>query len=260
MPLGQKTTKASQESGMADFIRLAEIYKSFGDLKVLQGVNLTAARGKITVILGRSGGGKSVLLKHIIGLLHPDSGQIWVDGNNLGRLSEMELFELRKRFGFLFQHGALFDSLTVGENVAFRLVEHTSLSAEEIRGIVAQKLAQVGLEGIADKLPGELSGGMLKRVAFARALALDPEVVLFDEPTTGLDPIMTANIIDLISDTVHQSELTVIIISHDLELTFELADSVVFLDQGKILLQAPPEEFRDSDLPQVRQFLEGKPD
>ncbi len=244
----------------AEYIRLAEVYKSFGDLTVLKGVNLTAAKGKITVILGRSGGGKSVLLKHIIGLLRPDRGRIIVDGHDLARLSEMELFDLRKRFGFLFQQGALFDSLTVAENVAFRLAEHGNLSSARVRKIVAEKLAQVGLEGIEDKLPGELSGGMLKRVAFARALALDPEIVLFDEPTTGLDPIMTANIIHLITKTVQESNLTVMIISHDLGLTFSLADSVAFLDQGKILVQAPPDEFRQSDLPIVSQFLRGEPD
>jgi phospholipid/cholesterol/gamma-HCH transport system ATP-binding protein len=243
-----------------ELIRMIDVYKSFDHLQVLDGVNLTAAKGKITVVLGRSGGGKSVLLKHLIGLLHPDRGKVLVDGQDLALLSEMELFEFRKRYGFLFQHGALFDSLTVGENVAFRLVEHTKLSRQRIQQIVAEKLAQVGLEGIEDKLPGELSGGMLKRVGFARALALNPKIVLFDEPTTGLDPIMTANIIRLIIDTVRHSEITVVIISHDLELTFALADSIVFLDHGKILIQAPPEEFRRSDLPQVVRFIKGQPD
>ncbi|MFP3867280.1 MAG: ABC transporter ATP-binding protein [Desulfobacteraceae bacterium] len=243
-----------------DLIRLVDLYKSFNSLSVLQGVDLTVKRGEIAVILGRSGTGKSVLLKHLIGLIRPDRGQVLLEGVDLVHLPEKGLFAIRKRFGYLFQHGALLDSLSIGENIAFPLREHTSLTQAQIEEIVAAKLAQVGLPGVEDKMPAELSGGMRKRAALARALALDPEIMLFDEPTTGLDPITTTTIRNLIVDTVRKLELTAVIISHDLELALSMADSIAFLHQGKILTQEPPASFRSSDLPEVQQFLQGEPD
>jgi phospholipid/cholesterol/gamma-HCH transport system ATP-binding protein len=183
-------------------IRLVDLNKSFGSQEVLKDLNLTIPTGKTTVIIGGSGGGKSVLLKHIIGLIRPDSGEIWIDDEEINRLRERELYRIRRRFGMLFQEGALFDSMTVGENVAFPLREHHKMSSySEITKVVAEKLALVGLSGIEEKMPSELSGGMRKRVALARAIALEPDIMLFDEPTTGLDPIMTASIDQLVIDT-----------------------------------------------------------
>jgi len=241
-------------------IQLEQVYKSFNGLKVLQGIDLAIPRGEITVILGRSGGGKSVLLKHLLGLLLPDRGRVLVDGQNLPDLGERQLFSLRQRFGYLFQNGALFDSLTVGENVAFPLREHTNWSWPKIQELVREKLQQVGLQGITEKMPGELSGGMRKRVALARALALDPEILLFDEPTTGLDPIMTTTIGELIASTVRRLKVTAVIISHDLGLAFSLADSIAFLHQGRIILHTDPEGFRHSSLEPIQQFIAGRAD
>jgi len=236
-------------------IRLVNVEKSFGDQKVLNRLNLTIDEGKITVIMGRSGEGKSVLLKHIIGLLRPDEGEIWVNDKEITHLKARELNEVRRQFGMLFQEAALFDSMTVGENVAFPLKEHTGKHEKEIETLVMNILREVGLEGVEDKMPSQLSGGMKKRVGLARALALNPKIVLFDEPTTGLDPIMTKAIADLILDTRKKFAVTAVVISHDIPLTFKIADEIAMLYEGRIIEKAPPEEFSKSDIPVIQKFL-----
>jgi len=231
------------------------VEKSFGEQKVLNKLNLTIDEGKITVIIGRSGEGKSVLLKHIIGLLRPDEGEIWVNDKEITHLKARELNEVRKQFGMLFQEAALFDSMTVGDNVAFPLREHTGKHEKEIETLVSNILREVGLEGVEDKMPSQLSGGMKKRVGLARALALNPKIVLFDEPTTGLDPIITEAIAELILETQKKFEVTAVVISHDIPLTFRIADEVAMLYKGKVVEKAPPEEFSKSDIPVIQKFL-----
>lgn len=239
-------------------IELVDIHKSFKGQKVLEGLNLGIQTGQITVIIGQSGGGKSVLLKHMIGLIMPDRGKVLFEGLDTCSLSDTQLNEVRKNFGMLFQHAALFDSMTVGENVAFPLREHTRLKRREILQIVQHKLSQVGLKDVAHKMPSELSGGMQKRVGLARALALEPKIVLFDEPTTGLDPI-TADAIDrLIVDTQNHTNATYVVISHDIESTFKIADVVAMLYHGTIVEIGTPDEIKSSKNEALRQFIEGK--
>ncbi|HPL62417.1 MAG: ABC transporter ATP-binding protein [Syntrophales bacterium] len=238
-------------------IQLKDIHKSFGAQKVLDGLDLNIEDGQTTVIIGRSGGGKSVLLKHIIGLIRPDSGQVVVDGEDITKLNDKQLNEVRKKFGMLFQEGALFDSMTVGENVSFPLVEHTKMTDEEIRQVVAERLKAVGLTGVEGKMPSELSGGMRKRVALARAIALHPQIVLFDEPTTGLDPVLTEAINQLIIDTQRNLNLTCIVISHDIESIFRVGHKIALLYGGKIIEYGTPEEIRASKNPVLVQFLSG---
>ncbi|MBA4393894.1 MAG: ABC transporter ATP-binding protein [Desulfobacca sp.] len=239
-------------------IRLINLNKSFRRQQVLKDLNLTIPSGQTTVIIGRSGGGKSVLLKHIIGLIRPDSGEIWIDEEEFNRLRERDLYRIRKRFGMLFQEGALFDSMTIGENVAFPLREHRKLTAQEIERVVAEKLALVGLSGVEEKMPSELSGGMRKRAALARAIALDPDILLFDEPTTGLDPIMTASIDQLIIETQKRFQMTCVVISHDIQSVFRIAHNIAMLYEGKIIEQGPPETFRQSTNKLVQDFLLGR--
>lgn len=236
-------------------IQLIDLHKSFNAHPVLRGVSLEIPAGKITVILGPSGEGKSVLLKHIIGLVRPDSGKVVVDGTDLSKLSDQELNEFRKRFGMLFQGAALFDSLTVEENIAFPLKEHTKLPLDEIAKKVREKLALVGLEKAIGKMPSELSGGMRKRVGLARAIALEPKIILYDEPTTGLDPLMTEAINQLIIEMQKKLHVTSVVISHDIESTFEMADGVAMIHDGKIVERGTPEEFRRSAHPFVQEFL-----
>lgn len=238
-------------------IRLDNVHKSFGTQKVLDGVDFEIESGKTTVIIGRSGGGKSVLLKHIIGLLKPDQGRILIGDVDITQLNERELNEVRKKFGMLFQEAALFDSMTVGENVAFPLREHTRLTEKEIRQIVAERLQAVGLTGVDEKMPAELSGGMRKRVGLARAIALHPEIVLFDEPTTGLDPVMTEAINRLILDTQRNFNLTCVVISHDIQSIFEIGHKIAMLYEGKIIAHGSPDEIRASKNPVMVQFLSG---
>ena len=238
-------------------IKIVDIHKSFGKQKVLDGVNLEIEEGKTTVIIGRSGGGKSVLLKHIIRLLKPDSGHVLVDGTDITKLNDKKLNEIRKKFGVLFQGAALFDSMTVGENVAFPLKEQTKMKDSEIRKIVADRLRAVGLTGVEEKMPSELSGGMRKRVGLARAIAMHPEIVLYDEPTTGLDPIMTEAIDNLIIDTQKKFNLTSIVISHDVKSIFKVGHKIAMLHEGKIVEYGTPEEIRESRNPVLVQFLSG---
>jgi phospholipid/cholesterol/gamma-HCH transport system ATP-binding protein len=236
-------------------IRVKDVHKSFGSQKVLDGINLEVERGKITVIIGKSGGGKSVLMKHLIGLVKPDMGEIWVDGEEIACLKEKELNAVRKRFGMLFQEAALFDSMTVAENVAFPLKEHTRLREDEIGEITKEKLRQVGLVGAEDKMPSDLSGGMKKRVGLARALALDPEIVLFDEPTSALDPVISLTIEELIKETQLSLKKTYVVISHDILGMFRIADKVAMLYDGKIVAFGSPQEVIMSKLPAVKEFL-----
>lgn len=238
-------------------IEFVDVHKSYRGQKVLDGLNLKVARGQTTVIIGRSGGGKSVTLKHMIGLTRPDRGKILVDGVDITTLGKTELNKVRRRFGMLFQEGALFDSMTVAENVAFPLVEHTKLGDEEIGARVSEMLRIVGLPGAEQKVPSELSGGMKKRVGLARALISEPEIVLFDEPTSGLDPIMADAIDHLIVETQRQSGRTYVVISHDVRAMFKIAGFVAMLYEGKIIAYGTPEEIRASKDPLLVQFISG---
>ncbi|MCH6567537.1 MAG: ABC transporter ATP-binding protein [Nitrospinae bacterium] len=242
---------------MLNAITITDLHKSFGANHVLRGVNLTVEPGESMVVIGGSGSGKSVLIKHIIGLLKPDRGSILVDGEEVTTMRERQLKELRKKFGMLFQAAALFDSLTVGENVAFALVEHTRLSRAEIADRVREKLTLVGLPGTEDLFPAELSGGMKKRVGLARALAIEPEVILYDEPTTGLDPIMADAINDLIVEMRERFAITSIAITHDMVSAYKIGHRLAMLYQGKIIFTGTPEECKNTTDPMVRQFITG---
>lgn len=239
-------------------IQFNSINKSFGSQRVLEGLNLTIPKGKITVIIGRSGEGKSVLLKHIMRLVEPDSGSVHVDGTDLSSLGERAMNEFRKKFGMLFQNAALFDSLNVYDNVAFPLQEHTTMVSGAVKKRVHEVLELVGLKDIDFKMPSELSGGMRKRVGLARAIVLTPQILLYDEPTTGLDPIMTDAIDQLIAGTQKSLGLTSVVISHDIKATFAIADKVAILHEGKILLEGGEAEFRNSKNPFIQNFLEGR--
>jgi phospholipid/cholesterol/gamma-HCH transport system ATP-binding protein len=239
-------------------IKISGLKKYFGPKRVLDGVDLEIDKGKITVIIGRSGEGKSVLIKHIIGLLKPDEGQIFLEGQEISSMNERDWGEVRKRFGMLFQSAALFDSMTVGENVGFALKEHTELADEDIMKVVGEKLRRVGLVGVEHMMPAELSGGMKKRVGLARAIVMDPEIVLFDEPTTGLDPIMSDSIADLVLDTQRSLQTTYILITHDIPFTYKIADKIAMLHEGRIIEQGSVEEMKKNPNPVVRQFLEGR--
>ncbi|MGC9016999.1 MAG: ABC transporter ATP-binding protein [Caldimicrobium thiodismutans] len=237
-------------------IKIVNLKKSFNSHEVLKGVNLVIPGDKITFIMGRSGTGKSVLLKHIVGLLKPDEGEIWFENQDITKLSERQLQAIRKKIGFLFQEGALFDSMTVAENVAFPLKEHTNLSKKEIEKKVEELLSAVELFEAQDKYPSALSGGMRKRAALARTLALNPQVILFDEPTTGLDPILQITIMDLIKKIKETFHLTCVIISHDLLLAYKYADYIAFLDQGFIIEEGDVEKIKASTHPFVVKFRE----
>ncbi len=239
-------------------IEIKDLKKSFGNKEVLRGVNLNIEEGKTNVIIGASGCGKSVLLKHIVGLLKPDEGHIYIDGEDITAMNEKQIYAIRKKFGFLFQSAALFDSMTVGENVGIALRENTLTPAPEINNIVSQKLRMVDLPGTEILMPSELSGGMRKRVGLARALATDPQYILYDEPTTGLDPI-TSETIDELMDSVARSKdpkVTSIIVTHDIFTVYEIGDRVAMMFEGKVHFNGTPDELRATSDPIVRQFLE----
>ncbi|MCK4427214.1 MAG: ABC transporter ATP-binding protein [candidate division Zixibacteria bacterium] len=238
-------------------IEFKDVYKSFGANQVLKGVNLTIQKGETAVIIGRSGCGKSVLLKHVIGLLKPDKGEIFVDGEDITSYQDDKLYKLRRKFGMIFQASALFDSMTVDENVGLGLREHTSLPEAKIKKKVKETLKLVGLSAIEEKKPAELSGGMKKRVGLARAIAMDPEYVLYDEPTTGLDPIMGDVINELIINLRNTLSITSIAVTHDIVSAYKIADRIAMLYDGKIIFTGTPEETKNTDHPVVRQFIEG---
>ena len=241
-------------------IALRGVHKSFGPKVVLDGADLEVRDGESMVVIGGSGTGKSVLLKHIIGLLRPDSGTVEIDGVAIGELNRQELTRFRRRFGMSFQEGALFDSMNVGENVAFPLRRASELSKSEIDDRVAECLRLVRLEGVEKKMPSELSGGMRRRVGFARAIALKPQILLFDEPNTGLDPVIKALIDELIISMRETLGSTTVTITHDMRSAFRIADRIGMLYQGKIIALAPPDEFRQLDNPIVQQFIHGRAD
>jgi phospholipid/cholesterol/gamma-HCH transport system ATP-binding protein len=260
---GNKTTGVGHS-----IIELCDVHKRLGNQQVLRGVSLKLRHGHTTVIIGESGVGKSVTLKHIIGLMKPDRGDVWFCSKDAfgGRrvrvagLNQVELVELRKHFGFLFQMGALFDSMTAGENVGFPLQEHTRLGRAEIDQRVAHKLALVGLDGIQNKKPAELSGGQKKRVALARAIALDPEVILYDEPTTGLDPVRADVINELIRKLQSELGVTSVVVTHDMASAYKVGDRILMLHDGQFIADGTPEEIRDSPDPRVQRFITGHAD
>jgi phospholipid/cholesterol/gamma-HCH transport system ATP-binding protein len=239
-------------------IQIIDVHKSFGAKKVLQGVNLEVESGETMVVIGQSGSGKSVLLKHLIGLLRPDSGEILIDGQSVTALKGDELQKVIRKFGMLFQSAALFDSLTVGENVSFGLERYSDHPPAEIRKIVAESLDKVGLKGIESLMPYELSGGMRKRVGLARAIAYNPEIILYDEPSTGIDPIRADAINDLINDLKKDLCVTSVIITHDMVSSFKVGDRIAMLYEGKIIEVGTPAEIQASPNPIVQQFVHGR--
>ena len=239
-------------------VRLVNVHKTFDDLVVLDGVDLALRTGETTVIIGESGVGKSVILKHIVRLLKPDRGEVYYRDQRIDQLPERELAALRPRIGFLFQLNALFDSMTVEQNVAFPIAEHTKRRRADIAETVHQKLAMVGLEGTESKWPAELSGGQKKRVALARAIALDPELILYDEPTTGLDPPRADEINELILKLKGELKVTSAVVTHDMASANKVADRILMLHEGKFIFDGTPEEIMQTEDPRVHCFVEGR--
>lgn len=236
-------------------INIKNLKKNFGQKKVLNGVNLDINKGETLVIIGKSGCGKSVLLKHIVGLLTPDEGEVIIEGESLKGMKQKQLYSIRKKIGFLFQGSALFDSMNVEENVGLGLRENKRYSDKIISEIVAKKLELVGLPGIQKQSPSDLSGGMKKRVSLARAIADDPEYILYDEPTTGLDPVMSDNIDELILDIAHKLKVTSIIVTHDIFSVIEIAERVVMMEGGVVYFSGTPKELFASEDPTIKEFL-----
>jgi len=239
-------------------IKIVGLTKSFGTTAVLRGIDLEIETGETMVVIGQSGSGKSVLLKHLIGILKPDKGEIYIDGLEITSLGEEELQRITRKFGMLFQASALFDSLTVGENVSFGLERYTDHSPAEIKRIVAESLNKVGLEGIEGLMPYELSGGMRKRVGLARAIAYGPEIILYDEPSTGIDPIRADSINDLINDLKRDLSVTSVVITHDMVSSYKVADRIAMLYEGRIIEIGNPAEIQASSNPIIQQFIHGQ--
>jgi phospholipid/cholesterol/gamma-HCH transport system ATP-binding protein len=244
---------------MADnnIIEIKGISRCFNSHRVLKNLSLSVKRGSTVVVIGRSGCGKSVMLKHIVRLIRPDSGKVFIDGQDIWELKDKEIFSLRKRMNMVFQGGALFDSLSVGENVGFELIEHSHVSESELWDRVEESLSLVGLSGISNLTPSELSGGMKKRVALARAICTNPEILLYDEPTTGVDPITADNINELIVSLHDKLKVTSIVVTHDMKSAYKIADRIAMLYQGQIIAEGTPSEIQNTDHPIVHQFING---
>ena len=241
-------------------IEVRNLIKSFDGRVVLEGINLTIDKGKVTAIMGGSGCGKTTLLRHLIGVIRPDSGEIWVGGKDITKFGEADMEGYRKRFGMLFQMGALLNSLSVHDNIALPLREHTELDEKIIGVIVKMKLELVGLRDFEHLKPSQLSGGMQKRVALARAIALDPEIVFYDEPTSGLDPVVSGVIDQLMMNLSRRMGITGVVVTHDTRSAFKIADKMVVLFRGKVVAEGTPEEIQKSGDPLVQQFINGAPD
>lgn len=239
-------------------VRFVGVHKRFDALVVLDGIDLTLREGETTVVIGESGVGKSVILKHIVRLLKPDRGEVYFRDQRIDDLPERDLAAIRPRFGFLFQLNALFDSMTAGQNIAFPLVEHSRKTRDEVAEIVQQKLVMVGLGGMQDRWPAELSGGQKKRIALARAIALDPEIILYDEPTTGLDPPRADEINELIIKLKRELQVTSVVVTHDMASVRRIADRILMLDHGKFIFDGTFEEIMKTDDPRIRCFVEGR--
>jgi phospholipid/cholesterol/gamma-HCH transport system ATP-binding protein len=251
-------TGAQRPHGAEDAIEFVDVHKAFGRNKILRGLNMGIPEGKISMILGPSGTGKSVCIKHMVGLLYPDEGDVLVHGESVPNMHDDELFEMRKKFGVLFQDGALFGSMNLLDNVAFPLRQHTDKGEDEILDIVHRRLTEVGLADAGDKMPNELSGGMRKRAGFARALVLDPDIVLFDEPDSGLDPVRTALLCELIQEIHEENGGAYVVITHDIMSARRVAEHISVLWKGRIVESGPAEELFNSDNAFVRQFLSGE--
>lgn len=243
---------------MAAAIEFHDVHKRLGGRKVLDGVNLSIETGSVFAIIGPSGVGKSTLIRHIVGLTRPDMGDVIVEGRSVVTAKRKELTRIREAFGLVFQGAALLNSLTVGENVELPLIEHTRMTPQQREMVVARKLAMVRLTGFEDYMPAELSGGMRKRAGLARALVRDPRIILYDEPTAGLDPVMAHTIVDLAGETARKTGTTSVVITHDIEAVFRIADRAAMLFKGRIVAEGTPDELRNSPNGAVRQFLEGR--
>jgi phospholipid/cholesterol/gamma-HCH transport system ATP-binding protein len=258
---GEASSSTPGEGSQGDgrpLIHIEDLHKAFGSLQVLRGADLDIAKGESMVVIGGSGTGKSVLIKHIIGLLRPDAGKVEVDGHVVAELKRPELGAMRRRMGMLFQYAALFDSMNVEANVSFSLRQHTKMSEAEIADRVEEVLGMVGLSGVQKKWPAELSGGMKKRAGLARAIALGPEIILYDEPTTGLDPILADQINELIIDLRERLNVTSVTITHDMISAYKIGDRIAMLYEGRIEEVGTPEEIQESDNPVVQQFIHGR--